>query len=44
MFVATQLAEWMKDEPRYVDPALYGNATAVVHREAKVSIQESSLH
>lgn len=36
MFVAEQLKAWMEDEPRYVDPALYGNATAVVRREPKV--------
>ncbi|KAL8279075.1 hypothetical protein RQP46_008533 [Phenoliferia psychrophenolica] len=35
MFVASQLEEWMKDEPRFIDPALFGNGTAVVRREAK---------
>ena len=34
-FVASQLEGWMKDDQRAVDPALYGNATAYVHYEAK---------
>ena len=35
MFVAGQLEKWLEDEVRFVDPALYGNATAVVRREPK---------
>lgn len=34
-FVAERLAEWMKPQPREVDPALYGNARAYVQQQPK---------
>lgn len=34
-FVAEHLAEWMKPQPRYADPAMYGTAKAYVQHQPK---------
>lgn len=35
MFVASKLPEWLKEEERYCDPAIFGNARAYLTREPK---------